>query len=209
MRRWIAVAGEAPAHMERRRFPGQRHVANRPMTLGAADALGNVDAVVEIDVIGQGVDCGPTQRLALGQALAHRCEDFGIGPDLRVASHAGMGRRDARILRDLHRGMAVPAIEAEAADVVLMAEWYWLRRDVSLLAVVAITGTTQMNIDRNTNRPAVPSKAMFMNKLALGPKIATRCSATALKREQPSLVPEHSGICPVRSCARRLSERRY
>ena len=137
MRRRIAVTGQTPAHIERRRLPGQRHVAYRPVAFGAADALRDMDAVVEVDVIRQGVDAGPAQRLALCEALPHRRENFRIGPDLRVAGHAGMGRRDARVLGNLDRRVAVTAIEAQAADVMLMAERYRLRRGVPFLAVVA------------------------------------------------------------------------
>src|ERR1051325_11289265 len=49
--RGIAMTGEAPAHVERACLPGHRHVADRTMTLGTSDALGDVDAVVEEDVI--------------------------------------------------------------------------------------------------------------------------------------------------------------
>ena len=95
-----------------------------------------VDAVVEVDVIRQSVDAGPAQRLALGEALPHRRQDLRVGPDLRMAGHAGMGGRNAGVLRDLDRRMAVTAIEAEAADVVLMAKRHRLRRDVSFLRIV-------------------------------------------------------------------------
>ena len=64
----------------------------------------------------------PAQRLPLCEALPYRRKDFRIGPDLRMAGHAGMGRRDAGILRHFDRRMAVTAIEAEPTDVVLMAE---------------------------------------------------------------------------------------
>ncbi len=109
MRRRIAVTGEAPAHVERRGLTGERHVAELTMAFGAADALRDVDAVVEIDVIRQCVDAGPTQRLVLGKASPHRRRQLGIGPDLRMAGHAGMGRRNPGVLRDRDRGMAVPA----------------------------------------------------------------------------------------------------
>ena len=42
---------------------GQRHLADRAVAFRAADALGDMDAVVEIDVIGQRVDALPAHRL--------------------------------------------------------------------------------------------------------------------------------------------------
>ena len=53
IRRRIAVAIETPAHGQRRRLPHQRHGGDRAVTGGAADAFGDVDRVIEIDVIGQ------------------------------------------------------------------------------------------------------------------------------------------------------------
>jgi hypothetical protein len=46
MWRRVTVTGQAPAHVERARFAGQRHVADRTVTFGAAHTLGDMDAVV-------------------------------------------------------------------------------------------------------------------------------------------------------------------
>jgi hypothetical protein len=47
-----------------------------------------------------------------------------------MAGHAGFGRRDAGEGRMFDRVMAIAAIDAETADVMLMAEGYRLTRDV-------------------------------------------------------------------------------
>ncbi len=60
---------------------------------GAAHALGHVDAVVEIDVIRQAVDPLPADRLVARETLPHGREHLRVGPDLRMAGHAGLGRR--------------------------------------------------------------------------------------------------------------------
>src|SRR5207302_10550281 len=111
-------------------LPGQRRLAEWPVAVGATDTLCYVDAVVEVDVVGQGIDAGPAQRLALGEALPHRRQHLRVGPDLRMTGHAGMGRRDTGVLRYLDRSMAVTAIEAQPTDVVLMAERHRLRRGI-------------------------------------------------------------------------------
>jgi len=54
---------EAPAHGQRRRLPHQRHAINRPMARGATDALGDMNRMVEIDVVGQLVDLVPAMGL--------------------------------------------------------------------------------------------------------------------------------------------------
>src|ERR1043166_8008785 len=81
-----------------------------------------MDAVVEENEIRQIIDAIPLQGLLCGQALAHRREHWRIGPYLRVAGHAGLGRRDSRERGFLNRGMAIAAIEPEPGDVMLMAE---------------------------------------------------------------------------------------
>jgi len=84
----VAVAGQAPAHVKRARLPGHRHVADRPVALGATDALGDVNAVIEIDVVRQPINPRPADRNILSQALAIGCEHCGVCPDLGVAGHA-------------------------------------------------------------------------------------------------------------------------
>src|SRR5581483_5668068 len=45
-----------------------------------------------------------------------------LGPDLGVAIHARLGRRYTGETRDLHRGMAVTAVNSQTGDMVLVAE---------------------------------------------------------------------------------------
>ncbi len=99
------VAIQAPAHVERLGLARHRHGANRAVALGAADAFGDMDAVVEKDVVGERIDARPPDILVLGQALAHRRQHRRRGPELRMAGHAGLGRRHAGIARELDRGM--------------------------------------------------------------------------------------------------------
>src|SRR6185312_14165205 len=137
MRRRIAMAIETPTHIKGGRLARQRHVTDRAVTFGAADAFGDMDAVIEIDVVRQGVDALPAQRLMLREALPHRCQDESIRPDLRVAGHAGLGRRHAGIPCHLDRGVTVATIEAEAAHMMLVTERHRLRRRKADLVVVA------------------------------------------------------------------------
>ena len=57
--------------------------------------------------------------------------------DLGVAVHAGFRRRDIRERRLLDRGVAVPAVDPDAADVVRMAELDGLLDEVVLTGVIA------------------------------------------------------------------------
>ena len=97
------------------------------MTGVAADALGHVDAVVEINEVGKLVDARPLQGFAGTVAGAHWLKQLGVGPDLRVAVHAGLRRGNPGETGSLNRGVAIAAIDAESGDVVLMAEGNGLR----------------------------------------------------------------------------------
>src|SRR4051812_21009330 len=92
------------------------------MTRGAPDAFLNVNAVVEIDEIGQVVDLHPGDRLAGAPAFAHGLEQLGVGPNSRVAGHARFGGGEAGKVGVFNRCVAVTAVDPKAADVVIVTE---------------------------------------------------------------------------------------
>ena len=75
----IAVALETPFHLERVDLPGLRHQVDSTVTGGASDALVNMNAVIEINEIGQIVNSGPENRLSGAPALSHRFEKLTVG----------------------------------------------------------------------------------------------------------------------------------
>src|SRR5438045_587934 len=56
---WIAMAVDAPLHLERVLLHHERHLIDAPMAGLAAHPLLHVDAVVEIDEVGQVVHANP------------------------------------------------------------------------------------------------------------------------------------------------------
>ena len=116
------MAVHAPIHLQRALLPGERHLVDAPVAGGAADPFAHVDAVIEVDEFRQIVDARPLHWLARLEALAHRREHRAVRPDLRVAVHARLGRREPRECRSFDGGVTVTAVEALAADVVLMTE---------------------------------------------------------------------------------------
>ena len=58
----------------------------------------------------------------LGEAFAQPAPASRSGVELRMAGHAGVGRRDAGDRRRFDAGVAIAAIEPEAADMMLVAE---------------------------------------------------------------------------------------
>ncbi len=124
---WIAMASQAPLHLQTFLLVHQRHLVHRPVAGIATDALGDVNAVIEIHEVGELIDARPLQRFARPVAGAHGLEQLGVRPDLRVAIHAGLRWRNSGEARCLDRGVAVAAIDPESGNVVLMAERNRLR----------------------------------------------------------------------------------
>src|SRR5689334_24004750 len=58
----VPMAVEAPPHLQRRLLEHQRHLVDGAVTRGAADALGDVDLVAEVDVLRQHVHPPPRDR---------------------------------------------------------------------------------------------------------------------------------------------------
>src|SRR5690242_2820506 len=75
-------------------------------------------------------------RLAARKAVAHRRQHVRVGPDLRMACHASVGRWQAGIAGGGHGRVAEPAVDPESADVVLVAEGHRLLDVPVLLAAV-------------------------------------------------------------------------
>ena len=82
----IAVAVDAPLHLERGVLEGELHLVDPAVARDAADALGDVDRVVEVDVVRQVVHARPADRPSLSEAVAHRPKDLGRRPNPSICS---------------------------------------------------------------------------------------------------------------------------
>src|SRR6185436_2553825 len=109
----LAMAVEAPFHVQRLRLVELVHLVDAPVAGDAAHALRDVDLMVEVHEVRQIVDLDPLERRLRREALAHRLEIRAVAPDLRVAVHAGLRRWDVRHRGALDAGVAVPAVDAE------------------------------------------------------------------------------------------------
>ena len=183
------MAVEAPAHGQRRGLPHQRHVVDRPVTGAASDALGDVDRVIEIDVIRQPVDLAPADRLMEREAGAHRREHLGLGVELRVAGHAGVGRRHARHRRGFDARMAIAAVETETADVMLMTERDWLAGRDGAIGDVLGPHDDVRERDRSERQHQDRHQHHAGNRVRIGPKNL---------RHRPLSLASQSGLAPAR-----------
>ena len=117
-------------------FGRERHFVHAAMTGYAAYAFINVNRVVEIHEIGHVVDALPGDGLAAFEGIVNRLEFGRIRPNLRVAGHAGFGRRDIGEFAFVHRCVAIAAINAVVADVMLVGKLNrLLDGNVNLIAV--------------------------------------------------------------------------
>jgi hypothetical protein len=118
----FSMALKAPLHLECLLFPHKRHLVDPPMTRVATYPFFDVDAVVEVDEIGEIVQTVPLDRFAGTIAFSHRFQHGAVLPDLGMTSHTRFRGGDARKSAVFDRGVAVPAVYAETADMVLVAE---------------------------------------------------------------------------------------
>jgi hypothetical protein len=95
------VAVETPFHLQRLGLEHQRHAVDAAVAGFAADAVADVNTVIEVDEVRQIVHPDPVQRPIIAEAGAHRFEVWALIPDLRVTVDAGLGRRNAGRRRHL------------------------------------------------------------------------------------------------------------
>ena len=118
----LAVTAHAPAHLQRFLLIHQRHAVDRSVAGVATDSLVDVNAVIEVHKIWKLVDARPLQRFSAAVAGADWFKQLSVGPDLRMAVHAGAGRRYTSERGGFDRSVAIAAVDAESGDVVLVAK---------------------------------------------------------------------------------------
>ena len=77
-----AVALQAPFHIERVRFPRERHLVQLPVAGNTTDAVIYVDAVIKEDKIRRAIDTVPFQPRVICQAVSHRGKHGRVFPNL-------------------------------------------------------------------------------------------------------------------------------
>ena len=118
----MPVTLKAPLHEQRVFAPRHRHLVDRAMATEAANALIDMNAVIEIGEIRQIVHAGPGDGTVCAKAVPHRLQRGTGAPDLRVAIHARFGRRNIGEARCFDGGVAVTAVEPHVAHVMSVTE---------------------------------------------------------------------------------------
>jgi hypothetical protein len=118
----FSVTLQAPLHLERLFFPHERHLVHLAMTRVTTDTFLHVDAVVEVNEISKVVKAVPLDRLTRAVAFTNRLQHGTVLPNLGMTGHTSFRGRDSRKCAVLDRRVTVAAVQAETADVMLVAE---------------------------------------------------------------------------------------
>jgi hypothetical protein len=116
------VASDTPLHLKRIDLPDRRHEIDPAVAGRATNTLFHVDAVIEIDKVGEVMNTRPLERLIVLPACTNRLEISARRKQLRVAIHARLGRRQACARCNLDRRMTVTAIETIITYVMFVGE---------------------------------------------------------------------------------------
>lgn len=120
------MAIKAPTHEKRVGLHHKRHLVNLAMARCTADPFLHMDAVIEVNKIGQIVDSNPLKRFAGAIAVSNGLKDGCFSPNLGMAAHARMCRGNPRIGADLHGTVTVAAINPQSIHVVFVTEHHRL-----------------------------------------------------------------------------------
>lgn len=111
------MAFEAPPHAEGGFLMDDVHAIDSAMAFDAADALSDVGAVIEIDIIAQVMHLDPVDGLTGCEAIEDGLEAGAVFMNHGVAIHADLGGGDGGEGCAFDGAVAVAAIEAELPSV--------------------------------------------------------------------------------------------
>lgn len=146
-----------------------------------------MNAVIEIDEVRKIVHACPSDRLARPPALADRLEIGAVRPDLRMAIHTGLGRRDACIGELLDSRMTVTAVDAVISDVMFVTELNGLFPGEICLCVVRGPVEFEQKPDDYCDEENRAEDANFRNEVGTSMKDLThRFAKSRLELEKTS-----------------------
>lgn len=204
----IAMALEAPLHIQRRDLIGERHQIDSAVTRRAADSLVQVNAVIEIDEVGQIVHPRPSDRLACAPALANGLQVRRVRPDLRVAVHARPSRGDSRERSFLDGRVTVAAIDAVIAYVMFVAELNGLLAWKERLRVIrgSVEFQQQPDNDPDKKHRAVYSELGYVVRAAMKDLAHGLPSSEAELEKQSHIARQRTDPSSRHSTSRKLFE---
>jgi hypothetical protein len=119
----MAVTIQAPFHVQRVLAAHERHVVDRAVALFASDATRHMNAVIEIDKVGQIVDASPANWLPGSGALVQSRQFWAVPPDQPMTRETCFRGWQPCEGRDLDSGVAIPAIDSQLTRVVAVTKF--------------------------------------------------------------------------------------
>ncbi len=89
--------------------------------------FGDMNLVIEVNIIGQAVDPVPLYRCSVGITVSDRLQAGDGFCDLTVASHTGFSRREICKRGLVDPGVTVSAVQAQYRDMKAVGKRNWLR----------------------------------------------------------------------------------
>lgn len=130
-----AMTIETEAHAEGFDVADLIHLIDAAVAFDATDAAGDVDGMVEIDVIGGDMDLDPGDRDIIAGALADDGQARVVFEHLVMAIHAGGSAGQVGIPGFIDAVMTVPAIETQLAGMDGVGKRHRLRRLIAFACV--------------------------------------------------------------------------
>jgi hypothetical protein len=197
-----AMAAQTPLHLQRFLLIHQWHLVDWTVAGVAANAFIDVNAVIEKDEVGELVHPRPLQRFSRLVAGADWFEQLRVGPDLRVAVHAGLGGRNASERRSFHARVTVPAIDPVVSNVVLVAELNRLTPRHALIGDVGRSGDDENRRQCNSPKNGHSQQAGSGDKVRTAVKDLCHVRVALERSSSPwALVPpKFSTLIPDSAC---------
>ena len=179
------------------------------MTSRAPNALVHVNAVIEINEVGKIVNPRPFDWLSGAPTLANGLEVRAIGPDLRVAIHARLRRRNARVGELLDRRVTVAAIYSVIAYVMLVAELNRLFAREESLSVIRGSVELEKQPDDYRNEEDRAEDTNLGNEVRASMKDLAHCLLSSRTELENCCSRTHINFCASRFQFHRLSITEY
>ncbi len=186
----MAMTIQAPFHEERVFTPRHLHLFDGTMARCAPDATMNVDAVIEVNKIGKVVDARPLKRPVFSVTCPNRFKYRTVGPDLRVAIHTRLGRRNSGKPALFDGRVAVAAINPDSRYMMLVAERHGLLAHHPCFGEVRRADQYAHDRRRSGHNQYRPENADFGESIRAAVKDLSHSDTTTALRPMARWVPK-------------------
>lgn len=194
---------QTPAHGHGVDLHDCRHLVDASVALGASDAFGKMNRMIEIDVIREPMNALPSNRQIIEIGCSHGLERWALVPDLGMAVHARADGGVAGARGGLDELVAITTIDRVIGDVMAMVELNGLVDGIVLSRIERRSdenhGPAHASEDKKQNGPTAKREA----RVRRGPEDAARSHVALASRSgggraiRPSSLRLRAGCRPL------------